>query len=188
MRRPQQTRTLTAPSRHPSRADAPKNPCDRKPPLFAASGNSYGRARHPPTVTSSARWQPVRAGNVQRRKVIHAHGVRRDSEPAGSLLRTTLEKPRSATSASDGGGRQQVGNLALILKFCQQAVLPQARQSPRPAFLCPGAGESPALESATALTRLTQSLAGLPVAVALSFNLGDLEHLTEFFLVSTRRP
>lgn len=41
-------------------------------------------ARGSPTAILTAGRHPVRAGNVQRRKVIHGHGVRRDSEPASA--------------------------------------------------------------------------------------------------------
>lgn len=47
-------------------------------------------ARGSPTGRPSPCWQPVRAGNVQRRKVIHVHGVRRDSEPASASTATGL--------------------------------------------------------------------------------------------------
>ena len=54
-------------------------------PILFGSDFPDSSARGSPTARPSPCWQPVRAGNVQRLKVIHGHGVRRDSEPVSVI-------------------------------------------------------------------------------------------------------
>ena len=53
-------------------------------PILFGSDFPDSSARGSPTAILTAGRHPIPAGNVQRRKVIHGHGVRRDSEPASA--------------------------------------------------------------------------------------------------------
>ena len=53
--------------------------------LYSGSDFPDSSARGSPTGKPSPCWQPVPVGNVQRRKVFHGHGVRRDSELASVI-------------------------------------------------------------------------------------------------------
>lgn len=75
--------------------DAAGNPSPRARGTLRADGRTLSdfpdpSARGSPTATLTAAGHPVRAGKVQRRKVIHGHGVRRDSEPASASAATGL--------------------------------------------------------------------------------------------------
>lgn len=75
--------------------DAAGNPLPRARGTLRADGRTLSDFPHPsargsPTATLTAAGHPVRAGNVQRRKVIHVHAGRRDSEPASASAATGL--------------------------------------------------------------------------------------------------